>query len=141
MTNDLQSVVISGTSDGKWEARHVPSGRLVIGDTVDGAQELMRDALGLTSSGRFDEPLTSDRFSGLTQAIALFLEGPVSDALAAHSGFARLDAFENGVAHIRLGGGCQGCPSSQITLFSGVRTQLQSRFGEDAIVDVAPSLD
>jgi len=141
MSNDLQGVVISGNSDGKWEARHLPSGRLVIGDTVDGAQVLMRDALGLTSSGTFDEPLTSDIFSGLSQAIALFLEGPVSNALAVHSGFARLDAFENGIAHIRLGGGCRGCPSSQITLFSGVRAQLQDRFGEDVIVDVTPSLD
>lgn len=141
MSNDLQSVVISSNSDGKWEARHVPSGRLVIGDTVDGGQNLMRDALGLSPSGTFDEPPTSDRFSGLSQAIALFLEGPVSDALAVHSGFARLDAFENGIAHIRLGGGCQGCPSSQITLFSAVRSQLQSRFGDDVIVDVAPSLD
>ena len=141
MSHDLQSVVISATSNGMWEARHVPSGRTVIGDTLESAQELMRNALGLTTSGTFDEPTTSDRFSGLTQAIALFLEGPVSSALAAHSGFARLDAFENGVAHIRLGGGCQGCPSSQITLFSGVRSQLQDRFGDDVVIDVAPSLD
>lgn len=141
MNTDLQSVIIAKISDGQFEAHHVPSGRKVRGASLDEAQNLMREALGLNKDGKFDEPITSDRFSGIAQSIALFLEGPVSEALAFHSGFARLDAFEAGTAHIRLGGGCQGCPSSQITLFNGVRTQLQDRFGEDVIVDVIPSLD
>lgn len=99
----------------------------------------MREALGLTSEGQFEEPPTSDLFDGVAQSLALFLEGPVSEALAFHSGFARLDAFEAGIAHIRLGGGCQGCPSSQITLFNGVKSQLQNRFGDDVVLDVVPS--
>lgn len=141
MSIDLQSVVISKTSDNQWLAHHVPSGRKVIGATMEEAGEGMRIALGITATGTFEEPVTSDRFSGISQAIALFLEGPVSEALAFHSGFARLDAFEGGIAHIRLGGGCQGCPSSQITLFNGVRTHLQNRFGEDIVIDVLPSMD
>lgn len=141
MSNDIQSVVISKTSDNQWLAHHVPSGRKVLGATMEEANEGMRIALGLTSAGTFDEPITSDRFSGVSQAIALFLEGPISDSLSFHSGFARLEAFEGGIAQIRLGGGCQGCPSSQITLFNGVRTQLQNRFGEDVVIDVLPSMD
>jgi Fe-S cluster biogenesis protein NfuA len=141
MSSDLQSVVISKTPNGDWEANHIPSGRTVRGASMEEAQQNMRDALGLNTQGKFDEPKTSDRFTGIAQAIAVFLEGPVSEALAFHSGFARLDAFEAGLAQIRLGGGCQGCPSSQITLFNGVRTQLQSRFGEEVIIDVIPSLD
>jgi Fe-S cluster biogenesis protein NfuA len=107
---------------------------------MEAASQAMREALGLNQEGKFEEPPTSPQFAGVAQAIALFLEGPVSEALAFHSGFARLDAFESGVTHIRLGGGCQGCPSSQITLFNGVRVQLQDRFGEDVIVDVVPSI-
>jgi Fe-S cluster biogenesis protein NfuA len=141
MSIDLQSVVISKTAEGRWLAHHVPSGRKIEADSMELAQEGMRDALGLNVEGKFEEPVTSSRFSGVAQSIALFLEGPVSEALAFHSGFARLDAYEAGVAHIRLGGGCQGCPSSQITLFNGVRSQLQNRFGEDVIMDVVPSLD
>ena len=58
--------------------------------------------------------------------------------LAFHSGFARLEAFDNGIAHIRLGGGCQGCPSSTMTLLNGVQQQLHERFGEESIVDIVP---
>lgn len=141
MSLDLQSVVISKTADGRWMAHHVPSGRKIEAETMEQAQQAMRDALGLNQQGKFEEPPTSPRFSGVAQAIALFLEGPVSEALAFHSGFARLDAYDSGVAHIRLGGGCQGCPSSQITLFNGVRTQLQQRFGEDVIMDIVPSVE
>jgi Fe/S biogenesis protein NfuA len=60
--------------------------------------------------------------------------------LALHSGFARLEAYESGVAHIRLGGGCQGCPSSTLTLIQGVQTQLQEQFGEETVSDVVPVL-
>jgi Fe-S cluster biogenesis protein NfuA len=58
--------------------------------------------------------------------------------LALHSGFARLDAYEQSVAYIRLGGGCSGCPSSAMTLISGVKQQLQEKFGEEVVLDVAP---
>jgi Fe-S cluster biogenesis protein NfuA len=133
---DLFSVVISKTSNGKWEAHHVPSGRRVQADTMDQAQETMKKELGIKDDGTFDAPLTSVKFTGLAQVVATFLEGPVSESLAFHSGYARLERFDNGIAHVRLGGGCKGCPSSQITLFNGVRDQLQGRFGEDVVKDV-----
>ena len=141
MGNDLQSVVVAKSSDGLWIATHVPSGKKASGNSPDEASDAMRLLLGMTNTGSFEEPITSDRFADAAKSIALFLEGPVSEALAFHSGWARLTAFEAGIAHIRLGGGCQGCPSSQITLFNGVRTQLQSRFGEDTIMDVVPAVD
>ena len=84
-------------------------------------------------TGPSTDPLV---FEGLAQAIAMFLEGPVSSTLAIHAGHVRLVAFADGVAQVRLGGGCQGCPSSQITLFNVVRTQLQDRFGDGVVIDV-----
>ncbi|MBM4250804.1 MAG: hypothetical protein FJ146_02430 [Deltaproteobacteria bacterium] len=136
--SQLQSVVISTKADGSWQAVHVPSGKVAHGLTKDEAEEGMRALLGMSEQGAFVEPLTSDRFSGLAKEIAEFLEGQVSDMLAFHSGFARLEAFESGIAHIRLGGGCQGCPSSTLTLMNGVQQQLQERFGEDSIIDIVP---
>ncbi|MEN9833943.1 MAG: hypothetical protein RL011_136 [Pseudomonadota bacterium] len=136
--SQLQSVVISTKADGSWQAVHVPSGKVAHGLTKEEAEDSMRDLLGMSEQGGFVEPPTSDRFSGLAKDIAEFLEGQVSDMLAFHSGFARLEAFESGVAHIRLGGGCQGCPSSTLTLMNGVQQQLQERFGEDSIIDIVP---
>ncbi|TWW08159.1 hypothetical protein E3A20_27140, partial [Planctomyces bekefii] len=124
--------------DGSWQAVHVPSGKVAHGLTKEEAEDSMREQLGISAAGEFQEPLTSDRFTGLAQEMALFLEGPVSDMLKLHSGFARLEAYESSMAHIRLGGGCQGCPSSTMTLVNGVQQMLVEKFGEDAVTDVVP---
>ncbi len=138
MSSDLQSVVISRKADDSWQALHVPSGRITHGLTKEEAEEAMRHELGLNKEGRFEEPITSDQFSGIAHEIAVYLEGPVSEMLKFHSGFARLEAYDHGLAHIRLGGGCQGCPSSTLTLVNGVQQMLQERFGEEAVTDVVP---
>ena len=134
----LQSVVSSQKADGSWQAVHVPSGKVAHGLTKDEAEDDMRELLGVDARGQFDEPLTSDSFSGDGLTIAKFLEGPISEMLAAHSGFARLEAYENGVAHVRLGGGCQGCPAATQTLVQGVLVQLQDEFGEEKVTDIVP---
>ncbi len=136
--SDLQSVVISKKVDGSWQAVHVPSGKVSHGLTKEEAEDEMRGLLGVNATGEFDEPLTSDRFSGVAKDIAVFLEGPISEMLAMHSGFARLESYENALAYIRLGGGCQGCPSSTLTLLNGVQQQLIEKFGEETIADVVP---
>ena len=136
--SDLNSVITSKKADGSWQSVHVPSGKVTHGITAQESQDAMRDLLGMDDSGGFDEPLTSDRFDGSGKDIALFLEGEVSDMLALHSGFARLEAFQGNVAHIRLGGGCKGCPSSTMTLLNGVKNQLQDKFGEEVVGEVIP---
>lgn len=139
--SDLQSVVISKKVDGSWQAVHVPSQKVSHGLTKEEAEDSMRELLGVTDEGQFDEPPTSTRFSGVAQEVAVYLEGPVSDMLALHSGFSRLEAFHDGIAHVRLGGGCRGCPSSLITLANGVKSDLQHKFGEEVIIDVVPVPD
>lgn len=138
--SDLQSVVISKKLDGSWQAVHVPSGKVAHGLSKEEAETAMRELLGMSETGQFEEPLTSVQFSGTGREIAEFLEGPVSQMLSFHSGFARLDAYDSGIAHVRLGGGCQGCPSSRITLLNGVQQQLQERFGEEIVQEVIPVL-
>ena len=91
--SDLQSVVISKKADGSFEAVHVPSGKVSHGLTKDEAETAMRELLGMDAKGAFQEPLTSDRYSGVAKDIALFLEADVSTALAFHSGFARLEKY------------------------------------------------
>ena len=73
---------------------------------------------------------------GDAKDIALHLEGSISSMLASHSGFARLSEYKDGIAYVLLGGGWQGCPSSQMTLMAGVKTELQEMFGDDLIKDV-----
>lgn len=136
--NDLNSVVTSQKADGSWQAVHVPSGKVAHGLSAEEAQTAMKDLLGMDDAGKFEEPKTSDRFSGDAKDIATYLEGEVSEMLALHSGFARLEDYEDNIAYIKLGGGCSGCPSSKLTLMQGVKQQLQEKFGEDKVSEVAP---
>lgn len=136
--SDIDSVVISRKVDGSWQALHVPSGKVAHGLTADEARQEMRKVLGMDDEGHFSEPLTSDQFADDAKEIALYLEGTVSEMLASHSGFARLEGYADGVAHIRLGGGCSGCPSSTLTLVQGVKSMLQERFGDEKVIDVSP---
>jgi len=109
----LQGVRFTEKADGSWEAIHEASGKVSHGLTEAEATDSMKNLLEMND---------------------------VSKQLAIHSGFARLESFESGIAFIKLGGGCSGCPSSAITLINGVKTELQEKFGEEVVVDVAPSI-
>ncbi len=141
MSETLQAVSMKEKLDGSWQALHEPSGRVTHGLSKDEAENAMRDLLGVDEEGQFGEPKTSPRFEGIGHDIATHLEGPVSQMLALHSGFARLEAYQDAIATIRLGGGCEGCPSSRITLMNGVKRDLQDKFGEEVVIDVFPILD
>ena len=141
MSELMQSVEFNQKLDGSWQALHGPSGKVAHGLSREEAEGEMQKLLGMDDRGEFAEPLTSDQFEGVAKEIALYLEGAVSDMLALHAGFARLEGYQDAVAIIRLGGGCQGCPSSRITLMNNVFRDLQERFGEEVITDVQPVLD
>lgn len=143
MAASIPSVSVSQTANGNWRALHEPSGRLTEGTSSDEALEAMSLLLGLVdeSKGETGEPSTADRFEGIAQEIALYLEGPISSMLALHAGYARLEAYQDGIATVRLGGGCEGCPSSRLTLMNGVKRDLQDTFGEAVVMDVFPVLD
>ena len=139
--SDIKAVEYSQKVDGSWQAVHGPSGKVAHGLSEEEARDEMQALLGMDGKGDFTEPPTSDLFEGVAKDIALYLEGDVSKMLALHSGFARLEAYGDGVASIRLGGGCQGCPSSKITLMNGVFRDLQEKFGEELVADIQPVLD
>ncbi len=141
LASDFLSVEYKEKLDGSWAAIHTPSGRVVHGLTRDEAHDAMQKQLGFNDDGGFDDPETSERFSGMAYDIAVYIEGPVSKMLELHSGYARLEAYADGVCHVRLGGGCQGCPSSLLTLTAGVKRDLQHHFGEEVVADVVPVFD
>lgn len=66
--------------------------------------------------------------SNEAQAIQSFIEEAINPSLAMHGGFIQLHAFDNQTAFLRMGGGCQGCASSQATMFDGVESALKGQF-------------
>ncbi len=53
------------------------------------------------------------------------LESHINPALASHGGFVRLVKVENQNVHIEMGGGCQGCAASKMTMKNGVETAIR----------------
>jgi Fe/S biogenesis protein NfuA len=62
----------------------------------------------------------------LAQRVVAVLEQAVNPAIASHGGRADLVALNeaDGIAYLRLSGGCQGCAMSQMTLRQGIETTL-----------------
>nr|WP_291818490.1 NifU family protein [Candidatus Microthrix sp.] len=58
-------------------------------------------------------------------------------SLAQHEGYAELRAWEEPKAYILMGGGCQGCAVSAMTLRSGIERTLKDQIPEILeVVDV-----
>jgi Fe/S biogenesis protein NfuA len=75
----------------------------------------------------------------LAQRVANVLEEAVNPSIASHGGRADLIALDEaeGVAYLRLSGGCQGCAMSQMTLRQGIETTLLEEVAElTKVVDV-----
>lgn len=52
------------------------------------------------------------------------IEVEVNPVLAAHNGSCELVSCDDGIAKIRLTGGCKGCPGQQMTFLNGIKPFL-----------------
>ncbi len=73
------------------------------------------------------------------ERVRTLLEQRINPALAAHGGFAVLDRVEEPVAYITMGGGCQGCAVSAMTLRDGISAAILEAIPE--ITEVADVTD
>ncbi len=71
--------------------------------------------------------------------VSVVLEQAVNPSIAAHGGRADLVAMDEtqGIAYLRLSGGCQGCAMSRMTLTQGIEAALREEVPEiTRVVDV-----
>jgi Fe/S biogenesis protein NfuA len=73
----------------------------------------------------------ADLTGEVPQRVLQILDEEINPAIAAHGGFAELVGVEDGVAYVRMGGGCQGCGLAAVTLTQGI---------EVAILDAIPEI-
>jgi Fe/S biogenesis protein NfuA len=91
------------------------------------------------SPGVPPEVLAAGITGPLAQRIASVLEQSVNPSIASHGGRADLLALDTdeGIAYLRLSGGCQGCAMSQMTLKQGIETTLLEEVPElTRVIDV-----
>ena len=91
------------------------------------------------------EPLGSEAVSptgeqgdaALLAAVSVLLDAKANPSIASHGGHISAESVVNGVVHLRMSGGCQGCAASALTLRQGVETMLREALPEiREIVDV-----
>lgn len=74
-------------------------------------------------------PLVRD--SDLAQGIDLLLDTEINPMLDAHGGFVVLLGHDDEkIVYLRMGGGCQGCSMSRMTMVQGVQSSILERFPE-----------
>jgi len=75
-----------------------------------------------------------DVTSAVARSVIAVLEEQVNPQIAMHGGRADLVAIDEGVAYLRLSGGCQGCGLAAVTLGQGITVAIRQAVPE--IVDV-----
>lgn len=71
------------------------------------------------------------------QQLKEFIKDQINPSLAAHGGYVELKSLENKAAYLQMGGGCQGCGMSQMTMMDGIENALKEKFPfVERVIDV-----
>lgn len=122
----------------------VPAGSVskLTGATLDVPSREGQGGLVLRNPNRPD-PLGMDGDIELTgtldEKVKQLLDAHVNPALASHGGFAELVKVEDTRVFISMGGGCQGCAVSAMTLRDGIEKAILERIPE--VTEVVDTTD
>jgi Fe/S biogenesis protein NfuA len=73
----------------------------------------------------------------VAERVAQLLEQQINPALAAHGGYAELKGVEGESVYVTMGGGCQGCAVSAMTLRDGIAASIKEAIPEvREVIDV-----
>jgi Fe/S biogenesis protein NfuA len=114
----------------------------LIGATLDLPANADQGGLVLRNPNRPAMPQLGDPIElegTVEERVRTLLEKQVNPAIAAHGGFATLVKVEGSAAHISMGGGCQGCAMSAMTLREGIQTAILAAVPE--ITEVVDTTD
>jgi Fe/S biogenesis protein NfuA len=100
------------------------------GATVDFMDGVMQSGFRIFyPSPTWDDPLA--------QRVQDVLDQHINPGVAGHGGSVKLERLEDDTIYISMGGGCQGCASSQLTLKMGVERMMKEHVPEiKQIVDM-----
>jgi Fe/S biogenesis protein NfuA len=75
----------------------------------------------------------------IAEQVEQLLREQINPALAAHGGFAELRGVEDDKVYVTMGGGCQGCAVSAMTLRDGIARSIKEAIPE--VTDVIDTTD
>ena len=114
------------------------SAEQLTGATLDfnGAGMVMQNPNRPAAGAAAGRPPVGDVSGPVAQAVLVVLAEEINPAIAAHGGRADLVAVDEGVAYVRMSGGCQGCGLAAVTLSQGIEVAIL-----DAVPEVTSVID
>lgn len=103
------------------------------GSTLDIPSNPMQGGLVIRNPNRPPvlAPEDIDLTGTIEEKVTQLLDLSINPALAAHGGFASLVKVERDTeVHVLMGGGCQGCSMSAMTLTEGIKTSIMEQIPE-----------
>ncbi len=67
----------------------------------------------------------ADLSSPLAQEVLRVIEQKVNPSIASHGGYAQLVGVDGDTVWLKMGGGCQGCAASKMTLRQGIEVSIK----------------
>lgn len=144
-TMELRPVAEAGPDD--VVQRHDDLSVVIAGDSIErlagatldftGAGMVIQNPNKPTAGPGPGAPPAADLSGPVALAVLTVLEAEINPAIAAHGGRADLVAVDEGVAYLRLSGGCQGCGLASVTLSQGIEVAILDGVPEiESVVDV-----
>ena len=104
---------------------------------ADGGVVINENALTKKSISITQKEETKREFTSIEKKIADLLDEYVKPAVEQDGGFISLKKFEKGIVTVSLQGACSGCPSSSMTLKSGIEGLLKREMPEEIVEVIA----
>jgi riboflavin kinase / FMN adenylyltransferase len=96
---------------------------------VDAAEKIVGDPANASRQ---------ETVSDLTSRLIQFLTEEVAPVLQMDGGSIQLLEIQNGVARVRIQGGCGGCPSSVMAIIMGLEQEMRRRIPQVEYLEVVP---
>ncbi len=144
---DLAPIAEAAEGDAVYtQGDHGELTMIIPADSITAMQGAVLDVPGTATAGGLliRNPNTPNPLDGLDlelegelpEKVQAVLDQAVNPALASHGGFASLVGVDGDKVIITMGGGCQGCAASAMTLREGITTMLT-----DALPEIAEVID
>jgi Fe-S cluster biogenesis protein NfuA len=80
----------------------------------------------------------TDRANDLKARVGQILKEEIAPALHLDAGAIEVVSIEDGVAQVRLGAACGGCPSTIMSVIMGIEQELRQRVPEVEYLEAMP---
>ena len=119
-----QVVTLTGDNVESWPAIGKEIGGIIREQLMSGEPAITEEAMDVGNSDIFNE-------------VNQLLKDDVNPSIASHGGVITLQSVSDGKAYVTMGGGCQGCSMSSVTLKQGVESYIVAKVdGVNEVVDI-----